>query len=91
MGSLFTPSMPRYSPVNYVSQASEGGQTTENYSAIANKAEGQQQPNESDEKSVRDMIRRNARGRNSLIQTSYRGVLTDINSLAPQRKNLLGE
>jgi hypothetical protein len=40
---------------------------------------------------IRNVIQRAQRGRNSLIQTSYRGVLTDVTSLAPQRKNLLGE
>lgn len=50
-----------------------------------------------DEDNVRDVIRRQTRGRSSTIQTSYRGVLEENEraslptSLSPKRKNLLGE
>jgi len=40
---------------------------------------------------VKDVIRRASRGRSSTIQTSFRGVLGESNSLSPQRKTLLGE
>ena len=44
-----------------------------------------------DEEKVRAVVRRTNRGIGSTIQTSFRGVLGETNSLAPQRKTLLGE
>ena len=94
MGSLFSPSVPQYSPVIYQPPRVEApGFSFPDNKGDTNTAQtssGQKEKIE-DEDNIRDLIRRNARGRNSLIQTSYRGVLTDMNSLVPQRKNLLGE
>ena len=86
MGSLFSPSVPRYAPPVYVPSVStpvSSGQSGGN--------QDEDRQSSGDEESVRDFIRRTNRGRSQLIQTGYRGVLTDFNSLAPQRKNLLGE
>ena len=89
MGSLFSPpSVPTFSPVQLTPQASVNKPTpTESEPQTPNTE------TEIDEQEiVRDIVRRNFRGRNSLIQTSYRGVLNDEStSLAPQRKTLLGE
>ena len=86
MGSLFSPSVPRYSPVSYTPAIASSVNETS--------GEGETSPNTSqdnEEEIVRDIIRRNFRGRNSTIQTSYRGVLGEDNALAPKRKTLLGE
>ena len=88
MGSLFSQSVPRYSPVSYAPQTQS---TTDAPSQNDKLTVQQNNQNAAEEDSLKDVIRRSSRGRNSLIQTSYRGVLTDVSSLAPQRKNLLGE
>lgn len=84
MGTLFSkPSVPAYSPVQYVSPTS----TQENVSD----SEVSQSETLNEEEAVKDVVRRASRGRNTTIQTSYRGVLNQDNKLSPQRKTLLGE
>lgn len=86
MGSMFSaPPVPTYSPVQYVAPSA----VTQNNTA-SNDADNTQQ-NTQEEDAVKDIIRKTTRGRSSLIQTSYRGVLGEGNALVPQRKNLLGE
>lgn len=51
----------------------------------------EQEIEETTEDQARDVVRRASRGRGSTIKTSFRGVLSQNNALAPQRKNLLGE
>ncbi len=86
MGSLFSsPSVPTYSPVQYVPP-----QSVQKNSANEKPTPSINQDSD-DENQVKDVIKRSARGRNSLIQTSYRGVLGEANALVPQRKSLLGE
>lgn len=95
MGSLFSPSVPSTPAFTYQPTGSQP--TPTNISTSSDEGDNTQTTNseapssQQDEDSVRDFIRRTNRGRNSLIQTSYRGVLTDTNNLTPQRKNLLGE
>lgn len=85
MGSLFkSPSVPQYAPVTYNAPPQNSQSTAQPDSA--NESVG---TTESD--NAREVIRRTTRGRNSTIQTSYRGVLNATNTLAPQRKSLLGE
>lgn len=88
MGSLFSPVVPAYSPMVYAPSTPRVNSSSPD-NAGAPQTGGEETFERED--SVRDFIRRTNRGRNSLIQTSYRGVLSDLNSLAPQRKNLLGE
>jgi hypothetical protein len=92
MGSFFKTPTPTYTPLSYVPQTvnpprSVALQDNETES-VNTKPETK---NDDQEDSVRSFLKRNMRGRNSLIQTSYRGVLTSTNDLSPQRKNLLGE
>jgi len=87
MGSLFsTPSTPTYSPVSYVVPS-----TSVNATTITTDNSTENDTTDTDTETVQDVIGRVARGRSSTIQTSFRGVLGDSNSLAPQRKTLLGE
>ena len=88
MGSLFSYSKPSsYTPMSYaIPQASkpQSPVTVSNQDTEISK--------DKDEiAKVEDVIRRTTRGRNSTIQTSYRGVLTEQTALMPKRKNLLGE
>lgn len=81
MGSLLktqSPSMP--APYIYTPPAVQTPTTVD-----------QPTPNTEDEEKVRAVVRRTNRGIGSTIQTSFRGVLGETNSLAPQRKTLLGE
>lgn len=101
MGSIFSgPSVPTsYSPVTYVpsvsptvrSSTSSSGSSPSDKTGETNASTDDNSVNE--EEIIRDIIRRNFRGRNSTIQTSYRGVLgtTSEDNLRPQRKTLLGE
>lgn len=83
MGSLFKTSTPRYTPTPYVSPYTP---------APIGEAGDTPTVNDNTQK-AQDTIRRLARNRGvgSTILTSFRGVLDDRSSLAPQRKNLLGE
>lgn len=83
MGTLFsTPSVPAYSPISSASSSTET-------SVSDSEVPSAEIPN--DENAVKDVVRRASRGRHSTIQTSYRGVLGQGNTLSPQRKTLLGE
>lgn len=83
MGSLFSaPSVPTYFPVTYVAPS-----TSVNPTMVTPSTDG----SSTDTETVKDVISRVSRGRSSTIQTSFRGVLGESNSLAPQRKTLLGE
>ena len=83
MGSMFSaPSVPSYSPVQYIAPS---------YANNAVSQSSNDDEMQSSEEAVKNVIRKTSRGRNSLIQTSYRGVLGESNSLIPQRKSLLGE
>lgn len=85
MGSLFSsPSTPSAPSVKF-----EAPSTSVNPTTATSSVDQTQTPETED--AVRDVIRRSSRGRSSTIQTSFRGVLGDANSLAPQRKTLLGE
>lgn len=88
MGSLFSPVVPQYTTLSYTPQTTTTATSSANTSATetADTSTGSD-----DEESVRDLIRQANRGRSSLIQTSYRGVLSDTSDLSPQRKSLLGE
>ncbi len=87
MGSLFTYSTPSYRPMSYSVPRAAPSKISE-----PPKQSGKStQQSDEDVAKVEDVIRRTARGRNSTIQTSYRGVLTDQSTLTPKRKNLLGE
>ena len=91
MGSFFSPSVPKYSPVTYTPPQSVTSTTT--YTPSPSESDnGENQQNSDDTQAITNVIKRN-RGRSSLIQTSYRGVLNEesdgIN--APKRKTLLGE
>ena len=92
MGSLFSQSVPRYSPVSYTPQTQGRTVASSDEDGDATLKTSQQSDggNSAEEESIKDIIRRNTRGRNSLIQTSYRGVLTDVSSLSPQRKKFIG-
>ena len=85
MGSLFSrPSMPTVSPVSYVPTSTTITETPS--------VETTTTPSSSEsEDAVKDIIRNTTRGRSSTIQTSFRGVLGETNTLVPQRKSLLGE
>jgi hypothetical protein len=88
MGSLFAPSVPRYNPVTYSQPV------TQQKSTPSTLPENPVSETKSDEDIAKDIIKRTTtRGRNSTIQTSYRGVLTPLSSgtITPQRKSLLGE
>ncbi len=89
MGSLFSPVTPTYSPMVYT--PSSGTNSGQSRSPAENGTNDSNVSVPSGEENLRDFIRRTNRGRNSLIQTSYRGVLNDMNDLVPQRKTLLGE
>lgn len=101
MGSLFSPSVPQYPVFTYQPRNNATNKPTQQTPATntsvdsesnpVETAQNNQQARSESEESVRDFIRRTNRGRSALIRTSYRGVLTDLNRLAPQRKNLLGE
>jgi|GEM_PF-1508794 len=99
MGSFFAPSVPTYSPVTYTppqttstlsSDTTSNDQTTESTTTTTT----------SETEAINDVIKRTNRGRSSLIQTSYRGVLneqsdasdsTPLSNFTPKRKTLLGE
>ena len=83
MGSILKTSTPRYAPAPYVPYTPPTSEPA---------AETPKTDNADAEK-VQDAIRRVARNRGigSTILTSFRGVLDDQSTLAPQRKNLLGE
>lgn len=87
MGSLFKTSTPRYAPTTYapVKGSAENNPTPDTEDKTVSDGVRTQQ--------AQDAIRRVARNRGvgSTILTSFRGVLGDRSSLAPQRKNLLGE
>jgi len=86
MGSLFsTPSIPSISSVQYVAPS-----TSINPTSLEPQTIDQPQSSETEDV-VKDVIRRSQRGRSSTIQTSFRGVLGETNTLVPQRKSLLGE
>jgi hypothetical protein len=90
MGSLFsTPSVPTVSPVSYVPQQVAPPSTSINPTTV--KDTSQNKKKEDDDAAVKDIIKRATRGRSSTIQTSFRGVLEEANTLAPKRKTLLGE
>jgi hypothetical protein len=82
MGSLFKTSTPRYTPAPYKPSVTVPAPTPISV----------QEKTDSVDK-AQNAIRRVARNRGvgSTILTSFRGVLDDKSSLAPQRKNLLGE
>lgn len=88
MGSLFAPSVPRYNPVSYAQPV------TQQIPAPSTLPENPISEAKTDEDIAKDIIKRTTtRGRNSTIQTSYRGVLSPISNvtITPQRKSLLGE
>ena len=87
MGSLFSPSVPSVSPVQFVPSTPAPSTTAQQ----TQKETQQNTPDTSQEESVKDVIQRRTRGRSSLIQTAVRGVLNEGSALAPQRKSLLGE
>ena len=89
MGSLFLPVTPTYSPMVYTSSSSVSSSQSGSPSDAG--SDDGDSPSQTQQDNLRDFIRRTNRGRNSLIQTSYRGVLNDMNDLVPQRKTLLGE
>ncbi len=90
MGSLFSPSVPSYSPVSYTPQVVSAPKQTP--TQPTEKTQQNRQAETPDEEVIRDVIKRSTRGRSSLIQTSYRGVLGEASTpTAPQRKSLLGE
>jgi hypothetical protein len=90
MGSLFSPSVPTYSPVSYTPAAIQTSPQPQQNESPETQQNTQTDSNEEDV--VKDIIKRNTRGRSSLIQTSYRGVLGEASApTAPQRKSLLGE
>lgn len=85
MGSLFSsPKIPTAPSVQYVAPSTSINPT------LVGDGTNTENKNDNDE-AVKDVIRRASRGRASTIQTSFRGVLGETNSLAPQRKSLLGE
>ncbi len=87
MGSFFSPKVPSYTPFTYKSST----QQTASRKLVGDLNDQPSTPTKSED-GVRDVIRRSTRGRSSLIQTSYRGVLGEANApFTPQRKNLLGE
>ena len=99
MGSLFSrPSTPSYTSFVYQPNASPTPQASIP-SAPSSPSQSDSQDEvitgagvpAAEEEEVRDLVRRAARGRVSTVLTSYRGVLSDNGSLAPQRKTLLGE
>lgn len=87
MGSLFSsPSVPSISPVSFVPTT-----TTTNVTPTTETPSVETSPSSNSEDAVKDVIKRTSRGRSSTIQTSFRGVLGETNTLVPQRKSLLGE
>lgn len=92
MGSLFSPSTPAYSPVSY-SPPVRTISTPAPVASISSPSTVTNTDSKTDEDIAKDIIKRTTRGRNSTIQTSYRGVLDPISNgtIAPQRKSLLGE
>lgn len=93
MGSLFKTSGAGYIPPTYTPVKTPSVQ--KNTTGEGEITEADQQIQGDEENVVRDIVRRQTRGRNSTIQTSYRGVLGDAGdapiALTPQRKTLLGE
>ena len=85
MGSIFKTSTPRYTPMQYTPP-----KTVVTQPVTPSKEDGGE---DDTAKKAQDTIRRVARNRGvgSTILTSFRGVLGNQSSLAPQRKNLLGE
>jgi len=83
MGSLFKTSTPSYRPAPYTPPSVNK----------QSKADAVQATSDDNTEKAQDAIRRVARNRGvgSTILTSFRGVLDDKSSIAPQRKNLLGE
>jgi len=95
MGSLFSTPVPSAPPVTYVPQVSTVPPSPQQSSSSQPVGTQNQsvnaEVNTDDEDAVKDIIKRTTRGRNSTIQTSYRGVLNTNEGIAPQRKTLLGE
>jgi hypothetical protein len=87
MGSFLPQSAPKYSPITYVSEQQYVAPKEIN----AAQSTSSSNTNSADEDAVKKIIKRSNKGQSALIQTSYQGVLTNVNQLAPQRKNLLGE
>ena len=88
MGKIFKPSVPKY--------AAPAPQPTAPYVPPATDTDtgtgtGTTTPEPEGTDAVRDVIRKSARGRNSTVLTSLRGVLNNENDLQPRRKSLLGE
>jgi len=91
MGSLFSPPVPAYSPVSYAAPVVSAPIQTPEPQTIIQETQQNSETDNNDESVVKDIIKRSSRGRSSLIQTSYRGVLGEGDALSPQRKSLLGE